>query len=80
MRISIDRTDPGFCPGLFAGPVPERYTVTLDGVPQDGVVTADEDAGTVVAYERDPDGGWIHAGGVVQRFVRTGDVIITRDP
>lgn len=80
MRISIDRTDPGFCPGLFGTPAPERYVVSLDGVPQEGVVTADDATGTVIAYERDPDGGWIHAGGVVQRFVRTGTVTIERMP
>lgn len=46
MRVSVDEQDPGYSPGLIG-----RTRVTLDGVEQRHVVTADDVEGIVVTAE-----------------------------
>jgi hypothetical protein len=59
MRLSIDPEDPGFDPRAI-GCASGRIRITLDGVQQSGVITADEDDGLIVALLRDENGCLIH--------------------
>jgi hypothetical protein len=59
MRLSIDPDDPGFDPRAV-GCATAEIRITLDGLEQSGVITADEEAGLIVALLRDKDGRLIH--------------------
>lgn len=50
MRISADRSDPGF------SPVAQHFEAFLDGVSLPFCVTADEDLGEAVVQDRDAAG------------------------
>ena len=76
-RISIDRTDSGFRPGLLAFP-PERFKVLLDGAPVEGVITADSAEGVVIAYLRDDAGDWRYDADGLMRVQMEGAVEIRR--
>lgn len=76
MRLSIDRADPGFRPEVLRHQ--ETYDVFLDGDLVEGVVTADEEEGHVIAYARDDEGTFRHRDGELLRIVRRGDVRIVR--
>ncbi|MBX9934545.1 MAG: hypothetical protein K2Y56_24020 [Methylobacterium sp.] len=78
MRVSVERTDPGFREALTTIPARERYTVFLDSVAQEAVITADEEAGLVICHERDGDGYWRHQDGEMIRIERRGAVRIER--
>ncbi|MGU3387273.1 hypothetical protein ACLBYG_22375 [Methylobacterium sp. D53M] len=76
-RISIDRDDLGFRPGLLAYP-PERFKVLLDGAPVEGVITADVEAGMIIAYLRDDAGDWRFDADGLMRVQMDGQVEIRR--
>ena len=76
MRVSILPTDPGYDPGIRSGAV--RLDVFHDDVPQAGVLTADDEDGTVLGYLADGDGGWQHANGILLTAERSGVVRIER--
>ncbi|GEP00650.1 hypothetical protein [Methylobacterium haplocladii] len=75
MRISINRGDPGFRPGILSGQPRERYDVFLDGVRLGAVVTADEDEGLVRVLIQDDD-GWRHQAGELVHEEMRGEVAI----
>ena len=76
MRLSIDRTDPGFRPAVVRHE--ERYDVLLDGERIADVVTADEAEGLVLTYARDEEGGFRHRDGELVRVAHRGAVEIVR--
>lgn len=82
MRLSVDRSDPRFRPGLTpdsaTGRVAEAYDVTLDGATVEFVITADEEEGMVLVLSRDEEGGFRHRDGALLREVHRGEVRIVR--
>lgn len=58
MRYSADPDDPGFANFEFALKRGEYVHVTLDGVDQDHVRTADDDEGFIVRLVLDADGNF----------------------
>lgn len=50
MRVSVDTFDPGYC-----GQIP-GLQIFLNGIKQNGVVTADDSLGVIVRYKRDSQG------------------------
>lgn len=65
MRISSDRTDPGFDEWDKIERLAAR--VYLDGVEIKDVITADEEAGMVIRYKRNAGGGLVLDGHVLVR-------------
>jgi hypothetical protein len=57
MRISADRNDPGYAPHLITRSVRVEFDGIVQGLASTGraIVTADEEAGTIVYYSRDPN-------------------------
>lgn len=76
MRISARKGDPGYPGGSLAG-----VLVMLDGKRVNTVITADEEAGTVLRFKRD-DGGSIVIldGGVIEEETLTGKVDVVLPP
>ena len=52
--------------------------VYLDGVKQENVVTADEEAGLVLVWAANDDGGFHHRDGRLLRVAHYGAVVIHR--
>lgn len=79
MRVSRDKTDPGFV--TYASLVLDGYsvTVTLNGVEISGVVTADEQTGEVVAERYDENGLRVVENGLFVYERRHGEVKIKVD-
>lgn len=50
MRLSVDKSDPGYCPET------QRVRVMLNGQEVRGVITADEERRMLVRYARNSDG------------------------
>ncbi len=77
MRISVDEKDPGFA--RYAELVSDGYLVrvTLNGVLIPGIVTADEDAGEVLAHKVTPEGNLVSLGGTYVYERLRGDVKIS---
>lgn len=65
MRVSVDKSDPGF--NWYAELISDGYkiTITLDGVELPGVVTADEEKGEVIAQRYTPEGNIVAVGDTV---------------
>lgn len=56
MRLSIDRADPGFLEAFALGIDPRWVEVSIDGQAIGLAITADDEAGMVVAYQSDSAG------------------------
>lgn len=50
MRLSVRKNDPGYSPAAFGA------KVTLNGVPLDNCITADEELGVALCYDVDASG------------------------
>ncbi|MBD7992830.1 hypothetical protein H9643_18805 [Ochrobactrum sp. Sa2BUA5] len=68
MRISADKNDPGFQPGIMS-----KYDVYFEGTRQEFVVTADVEAGVLVRCMSDEQGLIVVDGELVEETLR-GDV------
>lgn len=76
MRISVRPDDPGYSPH-----VPDsRVIVTLDGVPCEWVITADEETGEVISYAVQGGRPYCQEDGEPVILVRRGRVRINVPP
>lgn len=77
MRISLDKTDPGYV--KLAELLSDGYCirVTIDGVEPRDVVTADEDEGIVIAQRYTAEDNPVFMNGVPVLNRMTGDVKIS---
>ncbi len=73
MRISADKNDPGYQPGIMG-----KYDVYLDGTRQEFVVTADEEAGIIVKCKSDERGLILSNGHLVEETLRGEVTLVPR--
>lgn len=76
MRVSVDKSDPGF--PKYAELISDGYTIVvrLNGVAIPGVITADEEAGEVLAHRFTDEGNIVYAYGQFVYDKLRGDVKI----
>lgn len=75
MRKSVIKSDPGYSPDGYL------YEVSLNGIAVPDAITADEEYGYILAYERDKDGKLIMVGGDHFKTMELhGEVKIRRKP
>jgi len=71
MRLSVDKTDPGYSSDAFGA------TVTLDGKLLGRCITADEESGEALCYATDADGNVLEFDGGFKTVLHKGNVVIT---
>ena len=73
-RFSVVKGDPGHVPFIARGGFTAGFEVTVNGEPVPQVVTADTEAGTVLANETDADGRAFLRGNEVAQTTISGEV------